>query len=218
MKKTTLTLVVLLLAVLLLSVPLQAMAAPSPFSNIKDQLVVKTEEEPPADSQDDSPVLAEDSTNEALRAAVAQYLDSLDYSYDYDTERQCFSYTMNLDCTAMSECDVCIFINPEGFKVLAYSNIRPKKDDVGQLSLAAEFLTRANYNMYLGNFEMDHSDSEVRFKTTIKCFDRVPSQKEIEWLVDMPPIMLEKYGDALASVLLGSATPADAVAKAEAND
>src|SRR3972149_5772185 len=31
----------------------------------------------------------------------------------------------------------------------------------------AEFLTRANYGMIIGNFEMDYSDGEVRYKTSI---------------------------------------------------
>ena len=35
----------------------------------------------------------------------------------------------------------------------------------------AEFITRANYAMAIGNFEMDFSDGEVRFKTSIDATD-----------------------------------------------
>src|SRR4030081_1049823 len=31
----------------------------------------------------------------------------------------------------------------------------------------AEYLTRANYGLYIGNFEMDYSDGEIRYKTSI---------------------------------------------------
>lgn len=31
----------------------------------------------------------------------------------------------------------------------------------------AEFLTRANYGLFIGNFEMDWQDGEVRYKTSI---------------------------------------------------
>ena len=34
-------------------------------------------------------------------------------------------------------------------------------------SAMAEFITRANYGMIIGNFEMDYSDGEVRYKTSI---------------------------------------------------
>ncbi len=37
-----------------------------------------------------------------------------------------------------------------------------------QVSLTfAEYLTRANYGLRIGNFEMDFSDGEVRYKTSI---------------------------------------------------
>ncbi|HEY9747696.1 MAG TPA: YbjN domain-containing protein [Allocoleopsis sp.] len=33
----------------------------------------------------------------------------------------------------------------------------------------AEFITRANYGMIIGNFEMDFEDGEIRYKTSIGC-------------------------------------------------
>ena len=33
--------------------------------------------------------------------------------------------------------------------------------------LVAELLTRANFGMIIGNFEMDFSDGELRFKTSL---------------------------------------------------
>jgi hypothetical protein len=37
--------------------------------------------------------------------------------------------------------------------------------------------------------------------------DRIPSTNEIEWLVDLPAFMMDKYGNGLAQVVLMNADP-----------
>ncbi len=145
--------------------------------------------------------LAGSNEYDSLADAIKAYLNSQDYKYDYDSTKDRFSYNMSLD-SKIRECDVSIFVHDDGFNVYAYSPISPKPSDSASMAEVAEFITRANYTLNLGSFEMDYSDGELRYKTSIKCFDSIPSQKEIEWLVDIPTYMVEKFGDGLAMVIL----------------
>jgi hypothetical protein len=41
----------------------------------------------------------------------------------------------------------------------------------GKQQTIAKFITRANYGMSLGNFELDFNDGEIRYKTSIDVTD-----------------------------------------------
>ncbi|WP_165394727.1 YbjN domain-containing protein [Methanofollis fontis] len=49
----------------------------------------------------------------------------------------------------------------------------------------AEYLTRANYGLRIGNFEMDFDDGEIRYKTSIDVEGTVDSLSHnvIKWMV-----------------------------------
>ena len=75
--------------------------------------------------------------------------------------------------------------------------------------------------MKLGSFELDHSDGEIRYKMYVDCGDDcdcMPSESVIRRSIEMPASMLEIYGDGLMRVLLGVATPEEAIEEAERKD
>ena len=49
---------------------------------------------------------------------------------------------------------------------LIFYSLAPVRCPEDKRALMAEFITRANYGMVIGNFEMDFSDGEIRFKTS----------------------------------------------------
>ena len=74
----------------------------------------------------------------------------------------------------------------------------------------AEFLTRANYGMTIGNFELDFNDGEIRYKTSIDVeSDRLTSAL-IKTLVYTNVSMMDEYLPGIRAVLKGQ-TPAAAV-------
>ena len=64
----------------------------------------------------------------------------------------------NTTCYAQVRVDLDQFL----FYVLA-----PVKAPEEARPAVAEFITRANYGMRIGNFEMDYSDGEVRYKSSL---------------------------------------------------
>ncbi|MFN9516699.1 MAG: YbjN domain-containing protein [Pseudanabaena sp.] len=66
----------------------------------------------------------------------------------------------------------------------------------------SEFLTRANFGLIVGNFEMDFQDGEVRYKTYAINGENNPLNSElIGQLIFVNVMTMDKYLPALMSVL-----------------
>jgi hypothetical protein len=81
----------------------------------------------------------------------------------------------------------------------------------------AEYLTRANYGMIIGNFEMDFDDGEVRFKSSVDV-------QGIELVPDLirnaaypACLMMDKYLPGLIAIL-GGVSAQDAIDEVEEED
>jgi hypothetical protein len=79
----------------------------------------------------------------------------------------------------------------------------------------AEFLTRANSGMVIGNFELDFADGEIRYKTSIDVEGDRLSYALIRRLVYANVTMMDRYLPGIMSVIYGNATPEDAIAQIE---
>ncbi len=79
----------------------------------------------------------------------------------------------------------------------------------------AEFLTRANYGLKVGNFEMDFTDGEVRYKTSINVENDTLSGTIIRNLVYANLWTMDRYLSGILSVIYGSVTPVEAIKKSE---
>lgn len=75
----------------------------------------------------------------------------------------------------------------------------------------AEFLTRANYGMNIGNFEMDFSDGEVRFKSSLD-FEGTGLTKALIHRAIYPAVqMMDKYMPGILQVMTGAQSPEQAI-------
>ncbi len=78
-----------------------------------------------------------------------------------------------------------------------------------------EFLTRANYGLLLGNFEMDLGDGEVRFKCSVDLEGVPLSYPMYQNLLYVSVGVADRYFPGFQRVLQGSSDPAAAVADVE---
>jgi hypothetical protein len=83
-----------------------------------------------------------------------------------------------------------------------------------QLAIA-EFLTRANSGMIIGNFELDFADGEIRFKTSIDVQGDFLSFELIKQLVYANVTMMDEYLPGIKSVIENDVEPKDAIAQVE---
>lgn len=103
-----------------------------------------------------------------------------------------------------------IIVRDNNFSILATIPISADED---HRLAAAEFLTRANFNMRIGNFELNMLDGEIRFKTYSQVPDpTVPlPEKFIGNAIFLPLNMIERYADGLLAVLFDFKTPKEAI-------
>jgi len=79
----------------------------------------------------------------------------------------------------------------------------------------AEFLTRANSGMIIGNFELDFADGEIRYKTSIDVKGDFLSFELIKQLVYANVTMMDEYLPGIMSVIDSDVLPEDAIAQIE---
>lgn len=146
-----------------------------------------------------------------LYKRVKEYLDSQDWKYTTHDEKHIIDFGMNIDCKLKS-CKV--FIKCSDRAISCYA-ICPLNADEDTRPVVAEYLTRANYGLNNGNFEMDYSDGEIRYKTYMLCSQHVPDIREVEVSVDLSFMMMKRYGNGLAKAIMGFGEPEKDIAEAE---
>ena len=80
----------------------------------------------------------------------------------------------------------------------------------------AEFITRANYGMRIGNFEMDYDRGAIRFKVSIDFNGAGLTQALVRNSILAAMSVVETYGGGLLDVLAGEKEPSQAIRDSQA--
>jgi len=83
---------------------------------------------------------------------------------------------------------------------------------------AAEYLTRANFGMEVGNFEMDFSDGTVRYRTSVDVEGGELTPVMIKNLVYVNIAVMDQYLPGLTRVVKEGLEPEKAIAEVEEED
>ena len=83
----------------------------------------------------------------------------------------------------------------------------------------AEFITRANYGLHMGCFELDFRDGEIRYKMSISntALEANPKE-EMSCMMSIPCGTIDTYSSGIIGVLSGYEEPEEAVKRCEEND
>jgi hypothetical protein len=146
-------------------------------------------------------------------ATLFQYLEEDGWHPQRLTDRDIYRMTFQgknglLQCYAQ--------IRVEGEQLLCYAQA-PIKVPEEQRSAVAEYLTRANYGMYIGNFELDYNDGEVRFKSSLDFEDEILSHNLIRNTIYPSVRLMDTYLPGLMKVVYGGVDPKMAVEEIEQN-
>ena len=90
----------------------------------------------------------------------------------------------------------------------------PLAADEGNRIAVAEYLTRVNFNMRNGNFELNMETGEIRFKTYVHVGAGDVDSAAARLAIMLPFMMIERFGDGLVEVLFGFKSPREAFAAA----
>jgi hypothetical protein len=98
---------------------------------------------------------------------------------------------------------------------VVFTSILPVEVPEEKRREVAEFLTRANFGMEIGNFEMDFSDGSVQFRTSVDIEGGELTPKMIQNLAYVNVTVSDQYLPGLVMVVEGDASPEEAIQKIE---
>ena len=149
---------------------------------------------------------------QALLQRVKAALAEMEWRFGEDAER----LTVWMGYGGKRGIYQCILqVHPEHPLVAFYAHVQCRVPEEKRPAMA-EFLTRANYGLWLGNFEMDFKDGEVRYKTSIQLADGELTTGMLSALLRSNLNTIDRYLPGIMSVLWNDVSPEDAVGLAEA--
>lgn len=148
---------------------------------------------------------------EGISAFMREHFDADDWETDEDGDR---TLAFRLEDEEGRAWDCGVLIDDEEDRLVCYSTmLGPAKKS--RRAEVMEFLTRANFALPVGNFELDLDDGEVCFKTSLDLEDVELTPAMCRNLVDNNLMVMGTYFDALTSVMKGEAEPGEAIASVE---
>lgn len=133
-------------------------------------------------------------------------LSNIRAKFEEDGDVGIFNIRMKLSCR-LQNVAMSIIVREDNFSALA---TLPLAADENSRLAVAEYLTRVNYNMRNGNFEMSMDDGTIRFKAYHHVGSGPLDPKAGRLTVIMPFLMIDRYGNGLIDVLFGLKSPREA--------
>lgn len=99
-------------------------------------------------------------------------------------------------------------------QVVFYS-VLPVRTPENKRHAMAEFITRANYGMVIGNFEMDFEDGEIRYKTSLDVEGAELLHPLLRQVVYANIIITDRYLPGIMRVLYSDASPQEVLLSIE---
>lgn len=143
--------------------------------------------------------------------AVQQFLEEDDWPYSLMDERPVYKTGFEgkngqFTCYAQERAEQQQFV---------FYSIFPVRVPENKLIELSEFVTRANYGMIIGNFELDYVDGEIRYKTSVDVEDVDLVEPLVRHMMYANVLTMDKYLPGLMRVLYAGISPADAVSEVE---
>ena len=117
-----------------------------------------------------------------------------------------FTVRMKLRCRLQSA-QMVVLVREDSFSTIT---TLPLTADTDHRLAMAEYLTRANWGMRNGNFELNMDDGEIRYKSYVHVGQEKPDMGAARLATLLPFLMIDRYGDGLIDVLFGFRTPREA--------
>lgn len=143
---------------------------------------------------------------------LIQHLDEHGIRYEVSEQREMILASFRLD-SSVYRILACVDAEDELFQVFG---LIPNVVPTGSRPAIAEMITRANYGLRVGKFEMDFSDGELRYQVYHALSGVTLDDTTIRRAIATTCGMLDRYVPAFLSVIYANESPEDAIRHAEA--
>ena len=152
--------------------------------------------------------------SEDIVKAINTFLTEDNWNFYFDEKHGVFQFGLRIK-SKIKKVNYRIYVAENDYIVYAISPLGVDEDDERMLAAMAEFICRANYGLVNGNFELDMSDGEIRFKCFVDCDNITPSTEVIRNSIHCPAAMFKQYGSGIVDSIFGNASAKEVVANCE---
>ena len=146
--------------------------------------------------------------------ALIRHCDEADLKYQRDDSSE--SIRMHI-AASNGRWEVTGRVKQERGTLIIYS-VLPCNCPKESISEIALFLSRANYGLIIGNFEVDLNDGEIRYKTSAWIGNQYPGEDFIRHLMGFNISTMDKYLPGLMKVCFGNVSGKEAIDMIEGNN
>ena len=151
-----------------------------------------------------------DFTEEAALAFFARHLDEQKWNYHRVGDGPTLFSGFNGD-DALWDFNMCARQKGDGLFLLGVNSFIPNKARPERRAACTELLSRINFELSLGCFEMNHEDGEIRFRTSIVLPAADITNGVVEHLLRSNLAIVDQRLKQIMAVLYSNTTPADAL-------
>ena len=110
---------------------------------------------------------------------------------------------------------MCLVKVREEQEQLIFYSISPVKVAENKRLVMAEFLSRANFGLSIGNFELNFADGEIRYKTSIAAKGNGVNSALIGQLIFANLLTMDEYLPGIMSIIYTELSAVEAIAQIE---
>lgn len=151
-----------------------------------------------------------------IEKAVREYLESKELRFQHVENMHSFLMGIELNCSEMNRCAMSIVAHDEE-DLSCHVTYETNVPEYAR-GRVVEYLTRANYGLFLGSFQMDMNDGQIIYQIGAAYSDHSVTEDELDRMISVASGMAERYADGLHDVICGNLSPEQAIARAEGDD
>lgn len=147
--------------------------------------------------------------------SIQQVYKAEGLNFSTEEERGLIRFSMNTKVSPDVRFNARV-VNP---RTALFITILPMNVPEDRRAAVSEYITRVNYTLLLGNFQMDLSDGELSYKT-VGVFEEETGLPDsvVTRLTYVGFNMFDKYMPGVFAIIYGGKTPAEAFAEIEKQD
>ncbi|MBI5566987.1 MAG: YbjN domain-containing protein [Chloroflexi bacterium] len=150
-------------------------------------------------------------SNTPLLDALADYFKAENWPYLQLEDRP----VLSLNYTGQHASWTCYAQAREEQQQVIFYSVCPVSTPVERRAALAEYLTRANYGLIIGNFELDFEDGEIRYKTSLDVEGLTLGPVVLKNLINANVSTLDQYLPGLLTLLFADASPREMIDRVE---
>lgn len=147
-----------------------------------------------------------------IAAAVEEFMQEDDMHYTFHEGSGVFQFGMKIS-GKLHTLSCAVDVGMDDYQVFGICPVGVETEDREMLQNMALFLSRVNYSLKNGSFQLDCSDGEIRYHVYADCDGGVPSAKQIRNSITVTCMMVSRYAAGITGIIYSGLNPEEAEEK-----